>query len=93
MTKIRHAKIEVAVLLWDSSVVESVENMARERIDLWRGRYVEEIDEPVGETPHRLRGHRGYGRRAIHDKDPVSRSGGVEATPRSTKLGQAHLRR
>ena len=44
VTKIRHAKIEVAVLLWDSSVVESVENMARERIDLWRGRYVEEID-------------------------------------------------
>ena len=45
VTKIRHAKIEVAVLLSDPEVVESVENLARERIDLWRGRYVEEIDE------------------------------------------------
>lgn len=44
VTKIRHAKIEVAVLLSDPTVVDSVENLARERIDLWRGRYVEEID-------------------------------------------------
>ena len=44
VTKIRHAKIEVAVLLSDPAVVDSVESLARESVDLWRGRYVEAID-------------------------------------------------
>ena len=42
--RIRRAKIEVAVLLSDLAVVESVENRARNRVDQWRSRYVNEID-------------------------------------------------
>ena len=42
---IRHTKIEVAVLLSDPSVVESIENLARNRVDLWRARYADEIDK------------------------------------------------
>ncbi len=44
LRKIRHAKIEVAVLLSNSAVVEQVENLARNRVDQWRSRYVDEID-------------------------------------------------
>ena len=43
--RIRHAKIEVAALLADPTVVESVENRARNRVDQWRSRYVDEIDK------------------------------------------------
>ncbi len=41
---IRHTKIEVAVLLCDPAIVEEVESLARNRVDLWRSRYVDQID-------------------------------------------------
>ncbi|WP_420611586.1 DEAD/DEAH box helicase [Candidatus Spongiisocius sp.] len=41
---IRHAKIEVAVLLCDPAIVEEVENLARYQVDLWRSQYVDQID-------------------------------------------------
>ena len=44
VARIRHAKIEVAVLLTNPAVVESVENQARNRVDLWRSRYINETD-------------------------------------------------
>ena len=44
VARIRYAKIEVAVLLSDSAVLEDVEEAAGERVDLWRGEHAEEID-------------------------------------------------
>ena len=44
IARIRHAKIEVAVLLCDTAVVAEVENLARDQVDLWRSRYVDQID-------------------------------------------------
>ena len=44
IARIRHAKIEVAVLLCDPAVVEEVENLARDQVDLWRSRYADQID-------------------------------------------------
>ena len=44
VARIRHTKIEVAVLLCDPAAVEEVENLARNRVDLWRSRFVDEID-------------------------------------------------
>ena len=44
VASIRHAKIEIAVLLTDRAVVEEVENLARDQVDHWRSRYVEGID-------------------------------------------------
>jgi len=41
---IRHTKIEVAVLLSDPAVVSSIEGLARNRVDAWRARYVDQID-------------------------------------------------
>ena len=44
VAKIRHTKIEIAVLLSDPATIGSVENLARSRVDLWRSRYVDKID-------------------------------------------------
>lgn len=44
IARIRHAKIEVAVLLCDPAIVEEVENLARDRVNRWRSRYVDQID-------------------------------------------------
>ena len=45
IAKIRYAKIEVAVLLCAPAVVEEVENLARNQVDRWRSRYVDQIDD------------------------------------------------
>ena len=44
IARIRHAKIEVAVLLSDPAVVEEVETLARDQVERWRSQYVDEID-------------------------------------------------
>jgi hypothetical protein len=41
VARIRHAKIEVDVLLSDPGVVNYVEHLAEERVDEWRNEYAE----------------------------------------------------
>ena len=43
--RIRHAKIETAVLLSDSTVLDEVEALAESMVEDWRSLYVEEIDQ------------------------------------------------
>lgn len=44
VAKIRHAKIEVAVLLSDLAVLDAVEESAEESVDNWRSEHADEID-------------------------------------------------
>ena len=44
VARIRHAKIEVAVLLSDPALVDGVEELAGKRVDTWRSEHADEID-------------------------------------------------
>lgn len=44
VARIRHAKIEVAVLLSDPALLGVVEEMAGKRVDVWRSEHADEID-------------------------------------------------